>query len=171
VPFFEARLRMMHGETSSVVKHMRQGIDDYRASGAVVWSAYFTVLLSEAMEHQGQATEALSLLDTEFATVHTTGEFWCLSEICRRRGELCLRQSKLDPAASEQQFLHGIEIAKRQSAKWWELRCATSLARLWSVRDKRARARDLLIPVYSWFTEGFGTPDLRKARELLATLV
>lgn len=72
--------------------------------------------------------------------------------------------------AAETQFAQAIEIARDQSAKLFELRAAVSLAPLWSEQGKRAEARELLAPIYTWFTEGFDTPDLRQARVLLAEL-
>jgi predicted ATPase len=67
-------------------------------------------------------------------------------------------------------FQHAITIAQNQEAKAWELRSATSLARLWQHQGKRPQARDLLAPVYAWFTEGFETPDLQEAKALLDEL-
>jgi predicted ATPase len=75
-----------------------------------------------------------------------------------------------DAAAAEASYREAIAIARRQSAKLWELRAATSLARLWRDQGKRAEARDLLAPVYSWFAEGFGTPVLQEAKALLVEL-
>ena len=83
----------------------------------------------------------------------------------RVRGEL-LRAGH-DPIAAERCFSRAIGIARQQSAKSWELRAATSLARLWRDQGKRVEARDLLAPVYGWFTEGFETADLRDAKALL----
>jgi predicted ATPase len=75
-----------------------------------------------------------------------------------------------DAGAAEASYHEAIAIAQRQCAKLWELRAATSLARLWRDQGKRAEARDLLAPVYGWFTEGFGTPVLQEAKALLAEL-
>ena len=84
------------------------------------------------------------------------------------RGELLSATG--DPDAAEANYLQALAIAKRQSAKFWELRAATTLARLWRDQGKRQQARDLLAPVYGWFTEGFETLDLKEAKTLLEQL-
>ena len=86
----------------------------------------------------------------------------------RVRGEL-LRAGH-DPAGAERSFCRAIDIAQQQSAKFWELRAAISLARLWHEQGKRDAARDLLAPIYGWFTEGFDTPVLKEAKAVLDTL-
>ena len=74
------------------------------------------------------------------------------------------------PAAAETCFQQALQVARRQQARWWELRAAMSLSRLWQRQGKRAEARELLAPLYGWFTEGFDTADLQEAKALLATL-
>jgi predicted ATPase len=88
----------------------------------------------------------------------------------RLKGELLLARSPSDPTQAEVSFREALEVARRQSAKSFELRAATSLARLWQRQGKRDEARDLLAPVYAWFTEGFDTKDLRDAKALLEEL-
>ena len=90
------------------------------------------------------------------------------ADLHRVRGELLI--SVGDPTAAEAAFQQAIAVARRQQAKLWELRAATSLARLWRDEGKAAEARDLLAPVYSWFTEGFDTPVLQDAKALLDQL-
>ena len=75
-----------------------------------------------------------------------------------------------DPAAAEASYREAVAIAQGQSAKLWELRAAMSLARLWRDQGQRIEARDLLAPVYGWFTEGFATPVMREAKALLDEL-
>jgi len=108
-------------------------------------------------------TEALTLTDT-------TGEQWYASECYRLKGELLLQQSSDNQAEAESSFHHALEIARSQQAKSFELRVATSLARLWQQQGKRQEAYDLLAPVYGWFTEGFDTADLQEAKALLDVL-
>jgi len=150
-----------------VLQPVRQGLDDDRASGEVVWSAYFTTLLTEAMKYAGQVSTALSLLDTGFVTMGKTGEIRCAPELCRRRVQPPRKRSVPDPAVAEMQFLRGIEIAKSQSAKPWDLRAATTLARLWIEQARQSEARDVLASIHAWFTEGFEMRDLKEARALL----
>jgi predicted ATPase len=107
--------------------------------------------------------EALALIDK-------TREPWCAPELYRLKGELLLQQSSDNQSEAASCFHHAITIAQPQSAKSWELRAATSLARLWQSQDKRQDAYDLLAPVYAWFTEGFDTADLRDAKALLDEL-
>ena len=92
------------------------------------------------------------------------------AELARVRGDILLSQSdgKTDEAAAS--FEKAIEIARAQKAKGWELRAATSLARLWQSQNKTKEAHDLLAPVYEWFTEGFDTADLKEAKALLGEL-
>ncbi len=85
----------------------------------------------------------------------------------RLKGELLLQQSEHSASAAAASFQQAIDIARQQQAKSWELRAATSLARLWQQQGKNAEARDLLAPVYNWFTEGFDTADLKEAKTLL----
>ena len=107
--------------------------------------------------------EALTLADT-------TGERWYEAELYRLKGELLLQQYSDNQAEAETCFHQAIDIARNQQAKSFELRAATSLARLWQQQGKRQEAHDLLAPVYHWFTEGFDTADLQDAKALLDAL-
>jgi len=91
-------------------------------------------------------------------------------ELYRLKGELLLQQSSDNQAEAEHCFHHALDLARNQQAKSWELRAATSLARLWQQQGKRQEAHDLLAPVYGWFTEGFDTADLQEAKALLEEL-
>ena len=106
------------------------------------------------------------------ALVHVehTGERYYEAEIHRLKGELLLQQNSDNQAEAETCFHHALEIARNQQAKSFELRAATSLARLWQQQGKRQEAHDLLAPVYGWFTEGFDTADLKDAKALLHEL-
>jgi predicted ATPase len=95
-------------------------------------------------------------------------ERWAEAETHRLRGRLM--QSLGEEAASEDCYRQALDVARRQSAKFWELRVANDLARLWRDQGKRDAARDLLAPVYGWFTEGFETLDLKEAKNLLDEL-
>src|SRR5262249_32156156 len=93
-----------------------------------------------------------------------------LAEASRLQGALLLRQAVPEMAQAEACFQHTLAIARRQQAKSWELRAATSLASLWQQQDKRTEAYALLAPIYGWFTEGFDTADLQEAKALLEEL-
>jgi predicted ATPase len=92
------------------------------------------------------------------------------TEIHRLRGELTGRLPHPDPAKAEESFRTALAIAREQGTRGYELRAATSLARLWGEQGRRGEARDLLAPVYGWFTEGFDTQDLKEAKRLLDEL-
>ena len=115
-----------------------------------------------------QAEEALPLLDDALQLVEKTGERWFAAELNRHKGQLLLRQGHAE--AAEELYRKALSIAQEQEAKLWELRAAASLARLRRDQGRSAEARDLLAPVYGWFTEGFDTPDLKEAKALLDEL-
>jgi predicted ATPase len=102
--------------------------------------------------------------------VATTGERHTEAEMHRLHGELLLRHAVPEAQAAEACFQRALDMARRQQAKWWELRAAMSLARLWQRQGKDSAARELLAPIYGWFTEGFDTADLQEAKALLAAL-
>jgi predicted ATPase len=110
----------------------------------------------------------LTLLDEALQIVERTGERWFAAELNRHKGQLLLRRGHIEAAA--ELYCRALSIAEEQEAKLWELRAAVSLARLRRDHGRPAEARDLLAPVYGWFTEGFGTPDLKKAKALLDAL-
>ena len=102
--------------------------------------------------------------------IETTGELWCEAEVHRIAGEIALKSLAPDPEKAEAYFDRALAVAREQQAKSWELRAAMSMARLWRDQGKRDEARDLLAPVYGWFTEGFDTLDLKDAKVLLDEL-
>jgi predicted ATPase len=102
--------------------------------------------------------------------VETTKESWCEAEIKRIAGEIALKSPEPDAAKAETYFERALTVARQQQAKSWELRAAMSMARLWRDQGKRDEARELLAPVYGWFTEGFDTLDLKEAKALLNEL-
>jgi predicted ATPase len=147
---------------------LRSGWAAYRATGTDMWTPYNTALLAKACEIAGQIEEALTLLDDALQIVESTGQRWFAAELNRHKGRLLLEQGRAE--AAEQLYREALSIAQEQEAKGWELRAATSLARLRRCQGRRPEARDLLAPVYRWFTEGFGTPDLKEAKALLDEL-
>ena len=102
--------------------------------------------------------------------VETTKEGWYQAEINRIAGEIALNSPDPDAAKAEAYFERALAVARQQQAKSWELRAAMSLARLWRDQGKVQQARELLAPVYGWFTEGFDTRDLKEAKALLEEL-
>jgi predicted ATPase len=110
----------------------------------------------------------LNRLSEAEALIQTTRERWAEAELHRLRGTLLLSLDRRAPA--EESYCRALAAARAQSAKFWELRAATSLAHLWRDQGKRTEARDLLAPIYGWFTEGFDTPVLQEAKALLDEL-
>jgi predicted ATPase len=133
-----------------------------------MWTPHNTTLLAQACEIAGQIEEALAMLDDALQIVERTRPRWFEGELNRHKGRLLLRQGHTE--AAEELYCKALTIAEEQEAKLWELRAAASLARLRRDQGRRTEARDLLAPVYGWFTEGFDTPDLKEAKALLDEL-
>jgi predicted ATPase len=126
------------------------------------------VLFAECLQKQENTDEALTALEAAVAHFARRGSdaIW-EPEVHRLIGDLLLRRNPSAPGRAEASYWRAIERARSQEAKSWELRAATSLARLWRDQGKPAEARDLLAPIYGWFTEGFDTADLKEAKALL----
>jgi len=150
------------------ISFLRSGSAAYRATGAEAWTPYFLALLARAREIAGQIEEGLTLLDEALQIVEITGERWFAAELYRHKGQLLQRQGKSE--AAEELYRKALSIAAEQEAKLWELRAVVSLARLRRAQGRWAAARDLLDPVFGWFTEGFDTADLKEAKALLVEL-
>jgi class 3 adenylate cyclase/predicted ATPase len=161
-------VRVKKGDAADGVSLLRSGSAAYRATGAALWMPQHLALLAGACEIAGQVEEAVRLFDEALQTTENTGERWFAAELSRRKGQLLLRQGQLE--AAEELYCKALSIAREQEAKLWELRAAESLARLRRDQGRRTEARDLLAPVYGWFTEGFDTKDLREAKALLQDL-
>ena len=164
------------GQGEEGIAQIRQGIAAYQATGAELERPYWLALLAETYGKVGQTGEGLRVLAEALAEVDTHGVHFCEAELHRLKGELLARSGATPPehtseaSHAEACFLQALAIARRQQAKSWELRAATSLSRLWQQQGKRAEAHELLAPVYGWFTEGFDTADLQEAKALLAAL-
>jgi predicted ATPase len=127
-------------------------------------------LFAECLEKGGYTDEALTALEAAVVHFERTGAVQWEPEVHRLMGDLLLRRNPNAPDRAEASYRQALERARSDEAKSWELRAATSLARLWRDQGKRAAARELLAPVYGWFTEGFGTADLIEAKALLDEL-
>jgi class 3 adenylate cyclase/predicted ATPase len=158
------------GRAREGIEQITQGLLTYRATGAELLRPYFLALLAEAHGMQGEPEEGLVWLTEALTLADATGERWYAAELHRLKGALLLQQHVDHQAEAESCFHHALAIARHQQAKSFELRTATSLARLWQEQGKRQDAHDLLAPVYGWFTEGFETADLKDAKALLEVL-
>jgi predicted ATPase len=157
-----------NGDVAEGMSFLHSGSTASRAAGAELWVPSHIALLAVACEIAGKIEEALALLDDALCIVESTGGRWLAAELNRHKGLLLLRQGH--PEAAEQLYCEALRIAEEQEAKLWELRAAVNIARLRRDQARHAEARDVLAPVYGWFTEGFDTPDLKEARALLDEL-
>jgi predicted ATPase len=151
-----------NGDELEGVSLLRNGLAAYRATGAELYVPFHIALLAGACEMAGQIEEASTLLGDALQIVDRTGERWFEAELNRHKGQLLLRQGHSE--AAEELYCKALSIAQEQEAKLWELHAAVSLARLHRDQGRRVEGHDLLVPVYSWFTEGFDTPDLKEAK-------
>jgi DNA-binding winged helix-turn-helix (wHTH) protein/predicted ATPase/class 3 adenylate cyclase len=164
---FRGWVKAKNADVTEGLSLLRAGSSAYCATGATVWMPLYIALLAEACETAGQIEEATAQLDQALQLVERTGERWFAAEIHRQKGRLLLRQGHPE---AENLYRQALSVARAQEAKLWELRAAASLAQLWRDQGRCAAARDLLAPVYGWFTEGFATPDLKAAKMLLDEL-
>jgi predicted ATPase len=160
----------MQGQGEAGIAAIRQGLAAELATGDTLHRPYFLGLLAEAYGVGGHPDEGLTALTEALAVLDTTEARFYAAELSRLKGALLLQQAVPDAAQAETCFHQALAVARQQQAKSWELRAATSLARLWQSQGKRQEAYDLLAPVYHWFTEGFDTADLQEAKTLLDQL-
>ena len=158
----------MLGREVEGIDQLKRGLDAYRSFGTVLAVPYQLTLLAEAYGVARQPEAGLECLAEAARLMEQTLEREFEAELYRVRGEL--RAALGDPTTAEESYCAARDVARRQSAKLWQLRASTSLARLWRDQGKRTEARDLLAPIYGWFTEGFDTPDLKEAKALLEEL-
>jgi predicted ATPase len=158
----------MQGDRGHAIDLMRDGLAAHRT--AETWQNHSTylILLAEALAETGRTDEALATLEEAEAVIDRTGERYYEAELHRLRGCLLLRRAdQLASAQAETCFARALSVARRQHAKPWELRAATSLARLRRLRGQRTEADQMLSEIVGWFTDGFDTADLREAKALL----
>jgi len=156
---------------SEAVHTLTSALEYYRSTGATIYVPFVMSYLTRAHARLGRFGDALDVIDRAIAMAESTKEQWCEAELYRIKGELTLAFPGADTAMAEAHFERALAIARRQQARSWELRAATSMARLWADQGRKSAARDLLAPVDGWFTEDFDTPDLRDARGLLGKLL
>jgi class 3 adenylate cyclase/predicted ATPase len=157
------------GQRAEGLAEMQQGLAAWRATGAGLLRSYWCALLAEVYGQVGQPEAGLDVLAETLPLMDKTGERCWAAELYRLKGELVL-QAVAEEHQAEACFHQALEVARRQQARSWELRAAMSLSRLWQQQGKGQEARDLLSPLYGWFTEGFETADLQEAKALLEDL-
>lgn len=160
------------GGVEGGIAQMWEGLTAYRMTGSELHCPWLLALLAETYGKGGQAEKGLTVLAEALVLTDKTEERWYEVELYRLQGELLLAQEgiKSHLEEAETSFQHALAIAHRQQAKSWELRASISLSRLWQRQGKTQAARELLDPVYHWFTEGFDTVDLQEAQALLEEL-
>jgi predicted ATPase len=149
---------------------LASGIDAYRSTGSTTFMPWYLSYLASAYAELGQFDDAWRCVGEAMTRIETSKERWNEAEVIRIAGEIALMLPEQDAAKAEDYFRRSLAVARQQQAKSWELRAAMSMARLWRDQGKRDEARDLLAPVYGWFTEGFDTLDLKEAKKLLDEL-
>ena len=160
----------LQGQGEVGLAAMRQGLAAELVTGSALWQPYGLGLLAEAYGAGGHPDEGLAALAEALAVMDTTELRYYAAELYRLKGVLLLQQAVPETAQAAACFHQALDVARQQQAKSLELRAAMSLARLWQRQGKRAEARELLAPIYGWFTEGFDTADLQEAGALLAEL-
>jgi tetratricopeptide (TPR) repeat protein len=156
------------GQGHEGLSQITRGIAEMRATGAVAGIPGALMLLAFAYARLGQPVDGLNCLAEAAQIIETTDERQPESILHSLRGVLL--NATGDPSAAERSYHQAIAVAKLQSAKFLELRASINLARLWCKQDRRGEARNLLAPIYGWFTEGFDAPDLKQAKALLNEL-
>jgi class 3 adenylate cyclase/predicted ATPase len=155
---------------ADAVHLITSGIAAYRSTGAKVFETLYLSNLADDYAALGKFDHALRSIGEAMNAIEMTKERWFEPEVNRIAGEIALKPSDPHTAKAQTYFERALAIARQQQAKSWELRAAMSLARLWRSQGKMPQARELLAPVYGWFTEGLDTRDLREAKEVLDTL-
>jgi predicted ATPase len=159
------------GRASDAVLAITSAITSFRASESTLYEPYYLSYLAIAYAELGQVDDARRCIADAIDKVERSKEKWCEAEVNRLAGEVTLKSPAPDTEKAEKYFDRALAVARHQQTKSWELRAAMSLARLWRDHGQVQQARELLAPVYGWFTEGFDTRDLKEAKALLEELV
>jgi predicted ATPase len=163
-------LSALMGSAADAVNMIDDGLAMWRSTEGTARVPFYMSYLAKAHAMLGRFDDARRCIDEAISTLEVTGEKVWTAEVHRLAGEIVLASSRPDAGKSKAYFERALSVARQQQAKSWELRAAMSMARLWLDQGKRDEARDLLAPVYDWFTEGFDTLDLKEAKALLDAL-
>jgi predicted ATPase len=166
------RLLAFRGKPAEAVQVLTSGLADaaQRSIGTTLYQPFNSYCLAHAHAELGQFDDAWRCIDEAITAMEATKEKWCEAGVYREAGEIALKLPEPDAAKAEAYFERALTVARQQQTKTWELRAAMSMARLWRDQGKPQQAHELLAPVYSWFTEGFDTRNLKEAKALLDTL-
>jgi predicted ATPase len=161
---------VVRGEAEAAVPMIEAGISQCRSTNSTWLTPWYLTRLAEAQGKLGRWGKAWQRIFEAFEEMEKSGEVQHRAEVNRVAGEITLLSPESDVAKAEKYFEKALNVASQQQAKSWELRASMSLARLWHSQGKPQQARELLAPVYNWFTEGFDTSDLKEAKALLGEL-
>jgi DNA-binding SARP family transcriptional activator/predicted ATPase len=153
------------GDIEAGIEQIRDGMENFHAGGAQFQRPYFLSLLAELMGRQGNAEQGLTLIKEALELVEKSGERWCEAEILRRQGELLGRQGDL--LGMEETLQKSMRVARNQEAKILELRAGVALGKVWMKQGKVRKLKELIFPLYCWFSEDEQAPEVREARHLL----
>ena len=168
---FRGALFALTGNASDAVRAITSGLTSLRSTGATLYEPWHLFHLAMAYAELGQLDDARRCIDDAIDKVERSKEKCWEEEVHRIAGEIALKSLAPDREKAENYFEYALSVARAQQAKSWELRAAMSMARLWRDQGKVQQARELLAPVYGWFTEGHDTRDLKEAKALLEELV
>jgi predicted ATPase len=166
----QGQLLTLTTRASDAVQIITSAMTALRSTGTTMWMPLWLSYLTRAYAELGRFDDAWRCIGEAMTAVETNKETWCEAEVNRVAGEIALMSPEQDAAKAERSFERALAVARQQQAKSWELRASMSLARLWRDQGKVQQARELLAPVYGWFTEGFDTRDLKDAKALLDEL-
>jgi len=165
---YEGWLKATSGTPECGIESIKRGLAGSANAQSRMWAAWFHSLLSEALSLAGRNGEALQAIDAAIDLLEETHERAHEADFYRIKGVLLLAENRRDEATAH--FRRSLDISIRQKAKSFELRTSVTLARLWAEQGDQVQAHDLLTPVYDWFVEGFGLPDLVEAKTLIDKL-
>ena len=158
------------GKASDAADLLTPGLAAFRSTGSTLWMPLHMSCLAIAHRDLDRIDEAWDCIGEAMTAIETTGERWYEAEVLRVAGEIAIMSPERDAAKAEMFFDRALAVARQQRARSWELRAAMSMASLYRDQGQRDKSRDLLAPVYGWFTEGFDTPDLKDAQALIDDL-
>jgi predicted ATPase len=160
----------LSGKASDAVHVIATGITALRSTGATIFVPLHLSYLTRAYAELGQLDHAWRCIREAVKMIEAAKERWPEAEVHRTAGEIALLSANRDATKAEAYLERALAVARQQQTKSWELRASMSLARLWRDQGKVSEARELLAPVYGWFSEGFDTRDLKEAKALLEEL-
>jgi predicted ATPase len=155
------------GRASEAVQLLSPALVAFQSTGSTLLTPVGLSMLANCYADLGQPDDALRLVNEAKEVIERTGETWFEAHVHRIAGEIALKSPQPDATKAEACFARALAVARQQQAKSWELRAAMSMSRLWRDQGKPQQARELLAPIYGWFTEGFHTRDLKEAKALL----